>query len=70
MTLNLSHKEMDAVNHMASSSDLNKTALIKQALRFYQHVSAKQREGFKMAWIDPKTGLPERVEVFGCGDPG
>ncbi|HOC54253.1 MAG TPA: ribbon-helix-helix protein, CopG family [Verrucomicrobiota bacterium] len=48
MTLNLTDAEMDALEALAGQKDLNKTAIIRQALRLYQLVDQRMREGKKL----------------------
>jgi hypothetical protein len=55
MTLNLTDAEMDALETMASQKDLNKTAVIRQALRLYQMVDQRIREGKKVFIEDEMT---------------
>lgn len=48
MTLNLTDAEMSALESLAEKRDLNKTVVIRQALRLYQMVDARMREGKKV----------------------
>lgn len=48
MTLNLTEPEMQALEILAAEKDLSKTAVLRQALRLYQLVDAKIRDGDKM----------------------
>lgn len=48
MTLNLSEREMAALDSLASSKDLSKTAVMRQALRLYQLVDARMAAGERM----------------------
>jgi predicted transcriptional regulator len=48
MTLNLTDAEMMALEDLATKKDLNKTAVIRQALRLYQMVDQRMREGKKV----------------------
>jgi hypothetical protein len=41
MTLNLTDAEMRALEELCEKKDLNKTALLRQALRLYQLVEAR-----------------------------
>lgn len=56
MTLNLSVREMDALEKMAKDQDMSKTAVMRQALRVYHDLKLRAARG-------------ERVEVtsFGIG---
>ena len=55
MTLNLSETEMDALESLAQKKDLNKTIIIRQALRLYQMMDQKSREGKKLIIEDETT---------------
>jgi predicted transcriptional regulator len=55
MTLNLSDAEMDALELLAEKKDLNKTVVIRQALRLYQMVDQRMREGKKLFIEDELT---------------
>jgi len=48
MTLNLTDVEMSALEELAEKKDLNKTAVIRQALRLYQMVDKRIRDGEKV----------------------
>lgn len=60
MTLNLSDREMDAVERLAAQQELSKTALIRQALRLYDLVNARIRAGETMSF----SGDKERIALF------
>lgn len=55
MTLNLTDAEMTALEDLATKKDLNKTAVIRQALRLYQMVDQRLREGKKVFIEDEMT---------------
>jgi predicted transcriptional regulator len=55
MTLNLSDAEMDALEKLAEQKDLNKTIVIRQALRLYQMMDQRHREGKKLFIEDEIT---------------
>ena len=55
MTLNLTDAEMDALEELAVKKDLNKAVLIRQALRLYQMVDQRLREGKKVFIEDEMT---------------
>jgi len=55
MTLNLSDAEMDALEQLAEKKDLNKTVVIRQALRLYQMADQRLREGKKLFIEDEIT---------------
>lgn len=48
MTLNLTDAEMRALEDLCEKKDLNKTALLRQALRLYQLVEARIEKGEKL----------------------
>jgi hypothetical protein len=45
MTLNLTPREMEVLEELAKKKDLNKTAVLRQALRLYQIVDEKMSRG-------------------------
>lgn len=55
MTLNLTDAEMTALEELALKKDLNKTVVIRQALRLYQMVDQRIRIGNKLFIEDPMT---------------
>lgn len=55
MTLNLTEAEMNALEDLATKKDLNKTVVIRQALRLYQMVDQRLREGKKVFIEDELT---------------
>ena len=55
MTLNLTDAEMAALEDLAAKKDLNKTVVIRQALRLYQMVDQRLREGKKVFIEDEIT---------------
>ena len=48
MTLNLSEKEMQVLDELCAKKGLNKTALMRQALRLYQAVDQRLEQGEKL----------------------
>ncbi len=48
MTLNLSEKEMQVLDELCAKKGLNKTALMRQALRLYQAVDKRLEQGEKL----------------------
>ncbi len=48
MTLNLSEKEMQVLDELCAKKGLNKTALLRQALRLYQAVDQRLEQGEKL----------------------
>ncbi len=55
MTLNLTNAEMSALEELAAKKDLNKTVVIRQALRLYQMVDQRIRDGKKVFIEDELT---------------
>ena len=55
MTLNLTEAEMKALEDLATKKDLNKTVVIRQALRLYQMVDQRIRDGKKVLIEDEVT---------------
>jgi hypothetical protein len=55
MTLNLTAREMEALEVLASKKDLSKTATLKLALRLLQAVDAKVEMGQKLYTEDEQT---------------
>lgn len=60
MTLNLSEREMAAVDRLAKEQELTKTALIRAALRLYETVNSRIRAGETMTF----SGDKERIALF------
>jgi Ser/Thr protein kinase RdoA (MazF antagonist) len=52
MTLNLTDAEMKALEDLCRLKDLSKTAVIRQALRLYQIVDNRGRDGQKLFFED------------------
>lgn len=55
MTLNLSDAEMTVLEDLAQKKDVNKTVVIRQALRLYQLVDQRLRDGQKVFVEDHLT---------------
>jgi len=62
MTLNLTDAEMAVLEELCVKKDLNKTSLIRQALRLYQLVEIRLERGDKLFFEDEKT--KEKAEVM------
>lgn len=60
MTLNLSEREMAAVEEMAVRHELSKSALIRQAIHLLQLVEHRIRAGETMTF----SGDQERIALF------
>jgi hypothetical protein len=52
MTLNLTEAEMDVLEQLSSEKDMSKTAVLRQALRLYQVITARLRVGEKFFFED------------------
>lgn len=61
MTLNLSEIEMAVIDKLADKKGMNKTALVKQALRLYQTVLERLSNGEKIYFEDSKKQKSELV---------
>lgn len=48
MTLNLTEQEMAVLEQLAEEKGFSKTALMRQALRLYQAIDAKQKTGWSL----------------------
>ncbi len=62
MTLNLTEGEMQALEKLCVKKGLNKTAVMRQALRLYQAVDARVERGEKLLFENDKTN--EKAELF------
>ena len=63
MTLNLNKVEMDAIEILANKKGMNKTSLVKQALRLYQTVEIRLAKGEKIYFEDDKKHKSELVFI-------
>ena len=64
MTLNLTDEEMGVLEDLARRKDLSKTSVVRQALRLYQMVDLRLREGEKLIFEDEKKGRKSEVVVL------
>jgi hypothetical protein len=62
MTLNLTDAEMSALEELSARKDLNKTAVLRQALRLYQLIEARVEAGEKLYFESETTR--EKAEVM------
>ena len=62
MTFNLTEAEMDVLEALSEKRDLSKTALLRQALRMYQVIEGRLKNGEKLFFEDEKT--KEKVEIM------
>ena len=61
MTLNLSNREMEAIEDLAEKKGMNKTAVVRQALRLYQTIDVRLEKGDKIFFEDDKKDKSELV---------
>ncbi len=52
MTLNLTAREMEALEELAGRKDLSKTQVVRQAIRLYQTVENRLESGEKLYFED------------------
>ena len=62
MTFNLTEAEMDVLEAMSEKRNLSKTALLRQALRMYQVIEGRLKNGDKLFFEDEKT--KEKAEIM------
>jgi hypothetical protein len=64
MTLNLTEREMDALEELCRKKDLSKTAVVRQALRLYQMVEARLAAGEKLFFEDERAAKKAELMVL------
>lgn len=64
MTLNLTDEEMGVLEDLARRKDLSKTGVVRQALRLYQMVDLRLRDGEKLIFEDEKKNRKSEVVVL------
>jgi len=64
MTLNLTEREMEALEELSRKKDLSKTAVIRQALRLYQMVEARLAAGEKLYFEDERAAKKAELMVL------
>jgi hypothetical protein len=64
MTLNLTVEEMRVLDDLCQKRALNKTALMRQALRLYQVVDARLERGEKMLFENEVTKEKSELMVL------
>lgn len=52
MTLNLTDAEMEVLEQLSTEKDMTKTAVLRQALRLYQLITARLQIGEKLFFED------------------
>ncbi|MDP4194852.1 MAG: transcriptional regulator [Bacteroidota bacterium] len=61
MTLNLSSDEMTVLDELATQKGVNKTVILKQALRLYQAIQIRMQNGEKVFVEDKKNEKSELI---------
>lgn len=69
MTLNLPKREMAVVETMAERAGLSKTQLIRQAIRTYQLIDARLRDGETLTFSGDAGRAAAFIGPLGLGDP-
>jgi hypothetical protein len=64
MTLNLTEREMQVLDGLCAKKGLNKTALIRQALRLYQAVDLRLEQGDKLLFENDETKKQSELVVL------
>lgn len=64
MTLNLTEPEMAVLEALCVEKDLSKTAVLRQALRLYQLVNSRLKQGEKLFFEDEKAKEKKEVVVL------
>lgn len=64
MTLNLTEREMEVLDELCAKKGLNKTALMRQALRLYQAVDARLEQGDKLLFQNEKKNEKSELVVL------
>ena len=64
MTLNLTEREMAVLDELCIKKGLNKTALLRQALRLYQAVDTRLEQGDKLLFENDKTKEKSELMVL------
>lgn len=64
MTLNLTEREMQVLDDLCAKKGLNKTALLRQALRLYQAVDIRLERGDKLVFENDETKSKSELVVL------
>jgi len=64
MTLNLTDQEMQVLDELCAKKGLNKTALMRQALRLYQAVDVRLERGEKLLFENDETKEKSELMVL------
>jgi hypothetical protein len=68
ITLSLSDKEAAVLHGLSGEQDLSQQQVLRQALRLYQHVNTRIKQGEKMAFVD-RDGNVVQQAIIGLGEP-
>ncbi len=63
MTLNLSEREMAALEQLATEKEMSKTAVMRQALRLYQLVNVRLNAGERMMFSGDQQRTVEFIGI-------
>ena len=64
MTLNLTEREMEALEDLCRRKDLSKTAVVRQALRLYQMVELRLAAGDKLFFENERSSKKAELMVL------
>lgn len=64
MTLNLTDREMQVLAELCAKKGLNKTALMRQALRLYQAVDTRLEQGDKLVFENDEKKEKSQLVVL------
>ncbi len=64
MTLNLTEREMAVLDDLCAKKGLNKTALLRQALRLYQAVDTRLEQGDRLLFENDATNAKAELMVL------
>lgn len=64
MTLNLTEREMQTLDELCAKKGLNKTALMRQALRLYQAVDSRLEQGDKLVFENEEKNEKSELVVL------
>lgn len=64
MTLNLTEAEMAALEQLSTEKDMSKTAVLRQALRLYQVITARLQDGEKLFFEDEIAKAKKELVVL------
>ncbi len=64
MTLNLTEREMQVLDDLCAKKGLNKTALMRQALRLYQAVDTRLERGEKLVFENEEAKVRSELMML------